>query len=465
MQPRTRFAPSPTGSLHLGGARTAIFNWLFARHGKGEFVLRIEDTDQARSTQESLDEILRGMEWLGLDWDEGPYKQSERLEEYRKYADQLVQEGKAYKCYVSPEELTEKRKEAEAGGGVFRYDRRWAKENEGPDNPYVIRLLTPDTGLVEVSDMLRGTVNFEATEIEDFVLLKRDGFPTYNFAVVVDDATMNITHIIRGDDHLINTPRQVLIYKALGFDLPQMAHVSMIHGEDKTKLSKRHGATSITEYKEMGYLPEALLNYLTRLGWSYGDEEIFSADDLIDKFTLDNVGKSPAVFNPEKLSWLNGWWIRNKDSKELADIIMPILEQKELGIETDTKLIKIIEELKQRAKTLHDITGNIDYFYTDPKSFDEKADHKFLKPEFVPVFSDLIQQLDELAEIDTDNVRGVFEDLMTAHDLKMGKIAQPVRVALTGGTVSPGIFEVIDILGKDTVLRRLGNAIAHIKSK
>ena len=327
MSVKTRFAPSPTGSLHLGGARTAIFNWLFARHHGGEFVLRIEDTDQARSTEDSLNEIYDSMKWLGLDWDGTPIKQSERLELYKEYANKMLDSGKAYKCYVTPEELAEKRKEAQEKGEFFQYKREWANENAGPDKPYSIRILTPDTGEIEVHDILRGKISFNAKEIDDFVILRMDGFSTYNFAVVIDDALMELTHIIRGDDHLINTPKQRLIYDALGLNIPKFAHVSMIHGADKTKLSKRHGATSVEAYRNDGYLPEAMINYLTRLGWSHGDEEIFSKEELIEKFTLDNVGKSPAVFNPEKLQWLNAHYIKEKPAKEIAQLILPLMNK------------------------------------------------------------------------------------------------------------------------------------------
>ena len=465
MKVRTRFAPSPTGALHIGGARTAIFNWLYARHAGGSFILRIEDTDQERSTQESIDEILDAMRWLGLDWDEGPFRQSERLPIYKEYAEKLLQEGAAYKCFVTPEELQERRKEAQEKGEVFRYDRRWAKENEGPDKPYAIRLLTPDEGSIEVDDALRGKVSFEATEIEDFVILKMDGFPTYNFAVVIDDATMGITHVIRGDDHLINTPRQALIYRALSLRVPQMAHVSMILGSDGKRLSKRHGATSVTEYREEGYLPEAVVNYLTRLGWSYGDQEIFTMGELVEKFTLDNVGKSAAVLNPEKLEWLNSHYLRTKPPEEIANLLIPLL--KERGIETslDEKLVKIVTELTLRAKTLNDMACSMGYFYAKEITYEEKADNKFLKPEILPALEDITSGLSLLSEFTMDNMKGVFEKVMEERELKLGKLAQPVRVALTGGTVSPGIFEVMDILGKDEVLKRLNQALSHISSK
>ncbi len=465
MTVRTRFAPSPTGSLHIGGARTAIFNWLFAKHAGGEFILRIEDTDRTRSTEESIQEITQAMEWLGLDWDEGPFRQSDRLDIYQKLANELLESGKAYKCYVTPEELEEKRKEAQNRGEVLRYKREWAKVNEGVDNPYAIRLQTPDEGTIEVQDLLRGTVTFDAKEVDDFIILKRDGFPTYNFAVVVDDATMKITHVIRGDDHLINTPRQVLIYNALSYEIPKIAHVSMILGSDNKRLSKRHGATSVVAYKDRGYLPEAIINFLSRLGWSYGDQEIFSKTELIEKFTLDNVGKSAAVFNEEKLDWLNGWYIRNKPPQEIAQLVIPILKEKGLEVELDEKLIKIIKELSQRAKTLLDITNTINYFYTEEIEYEEKAKNKFLKAENKPVLQDLVDKLSNLSNFNMDETHKVFDRIMEERDLKLGKIAQPVRVALTGGTVSPGIFEVMDILGKDKVLKRLNAAIYVIPNE
>ena len=465
MTVRTRFAPSPSGSLHIGGARTAIFNWLFARHSGGSFVLRIEDTDQTRSTQESIEEIIDAMQWLGLSWDEGPFRQSERLPIYKEHAEKLLESGGAYKCYVTPEELDEKRKEAQGRSEVFRYNRKWAGENAGPDKPYAIRLLTPDEGTIEVDDMLRGKISFDASEVDDFVILKMDGYPTYHFAVVVDDSAMDITHVIRGDDHLINTPRQALIYKALSYEVPKMAHVSMIMGPDNKRLSKRHGATSVTAYRDRGYLPEALVNYLTRLGWSHGDQEIFSMDELVEKFTLDNVGKSAAVFNPEKLEWLNSWYIRNKPPEEIAGLVIPLLHKRGIEAELDEKLVKIVKELAQRAKTLNDIAESIDYFYIDEITYEEKADNKFLTPEILPAIQDITLRLTSLNDFTIDNMKAEFDTVMEQRELKLGKIAQPIRVALTGGTVSPGIFEVMDILGKEEVLQRLEKAVSHISAK
>ncbi len=465
MTVRTRFAPSPTGSLHIGGARTAIFNWLFSRHHGGEFILRIEDTDRSRSTEESIEEITDAMKWLGLGWDEGPFRQSDRLHIYKDLADKLLASGHAYRCYVTSEELEEKRREAQGRGEVFHYKREWADKNAGPDKPYAVRLLTPDEGTIEVHDLLRGKVVFDAGEIDDFVILKTDGFPTYNFAVVADDALMRITHVIRGDDHLINTPRQVLIYNGLSLEVPEVAHVSMILGPDGKRLSKRHGATSVVAYREEGYLPDALVNYLTRLGWSYGDQEIFTREELVEKFTLDNVGKSAAIFNPEKLEWLNGWFLRNKPPEEIAKLILPILRGKGIHAELDKKLIMIVKELSQRAKTLLDITDSLDYFYADEIKYDEKAAGKFLTPEILDVLKDLTEKLSTLSSFTAEDVQKVFEGIMEERGLKLGSIAQPVRVALTGGTVSPGIFEVMEILGREEVLNRLKKAVEYIYAK
>lgn len=464
MTVRTRFAPSPTGSLHIGGARTAIFNWLFARHYGGTFVLRIEDTDRERSTEESIGEIIAGMTWLGLDWDEGPFRQSDRLDVYKSLAERLIESGDAYRCYVSAEELEAKRKEAQERGEVFRYRREWADKNAAPGKPYAVRLRTPDEGTIEVTDLLRGVVSFDAADIDDFVILKTDGFPTYNFAVVADDSEMNITHVIRGDDHLTNTPRQALIYKALSLDMPKMAHVSMILGPDGKRLSKRHGDTSVIAYKDEGYLPDALVNYLTRLGWSFGDQEIFTREELVEKFTLDNVGKSAAVFNMEKLDWLNGWYIRNRPAGEIAALVLPMLKERGIDAALDTKLEMIVRELGQRAKTLLDIVNSIGYFYAEEITFDEKAAEKFLTPETRAVLKDLSERIAS-GEFTSDGLHADFEKIMEEREIKMGAIAQPVRVALTGGTVSPGIFEVMEILGKEEVLKRLGRAVDYISEK
>ncbi|HEX9666794.1 MAG TPA: glutamate--tRNA ligase [Thermodesulfobacteriota bacterium] len=465
MKVRTRFAPSPTGSLHIGGARTAIFNWLFARHFGGKFILRIEDTDRSRSTEESITEILDAMSWLGLDWDEGPYRQSDRIAIYQDHAQKLIESGNAYRCYCTAEDIESRRKEAQKQGRIYRYEGTCRKLRSHPENkPYAIRLMTPDWGSIEVDDLIRGTIIFDAKEIDDFIIQKTDGFPTYNFAVVVDDAEMEISHIIRGDDHLPNTPKQVLIYGAFSYDVPKIAHVSTILGSDKAKLSKRHGATSVIAYRESGYLPEALINYLARLGWSYGDQEIFSKDELIEKFTLDNVGKSPAVFNPEKLIWLNGWYIRNKPASEVAELVIPLLQDKGFRVKMDSKLIKIVENLRERAKTLVDIVNSADYFFNDEIKFDDKAKNRFLTTESLPIFEKLINRLSKLDEFTIEQLQRIFQEIIDESGLKLVNVAQPTRVALTGGAVSPGIFEVMEILGKDKVIERLKKAVAHISS-
>jgi glutamyl-tRNA synthetase len=463
MSVRVRFAPSPTGALHIGGVRTAIFNWLFARHHKGRFILRIEDTDRTRSTEESIAEILDAMTWLGLDWDEGPFRQSDRLSIYQSYAHKLLESGKAYRCYCTQEELERRRKEAEKQGKAYRYEGTCRDLKSHPsDKPYAIRLITPEVGSIEVHDLIRGIITFDAKEIDDFIIQKTDGFPTYNFAVVIDDVTMNITHVIRGDDHIANTPKQTLIYSALGYGIPEFAHVSTILGSDKAKLSKRHGATSVVAYREMGYLPEALVNYLTRLGWSYGDQEIFSREELFEKFTLENVGKSPAVFNPEKLLWLNGWYIRNKPPEEIAGLVIPFLEKKGFKVNLDERLVKIVTSLKERAKTLVDIAESAEYFFIEEVKYEESARKKFLTPESVPIFEVLIDKLSSLSDFTPTELQRVFGEIIEKRGLKLVQVAQPVRVALTGGTVSPGIFEVMEILGKEKVIERLKKAIRHI---
>jgi len=460
---RTRFAPSPTGSLHIGGARTAIFNWLFARHFGGKFILRIEDTDRSRSTEESISEILDSMKWLGLDWDEGPFRQSDRLPTYQDYAKKLLGSRKAYRCYCTPEELEARRKEAQSQGRVYRYEGNCRGLKSHPQGvPFALRIITPEVGSIEVEDLVRGNITFDAKEIDDFIIQKTDGFPTYNFAVVIDDVTMNITHVIRGDDHLANTPKQILIYDALGFEIPNIAHVSMILGSDKAKLSKRHGATSVVTYREMGYLPEALVNYLTRLGWSYGDQEIFTKEELVEKFTLENVGKSPAVFNPEKLVWLNGWYIRNKPLEEIAELVMPFLEKRGFKISPDGRLIKIVESQRERAKTLADFADSSDYFFVDDIEYDEGARKKFLTPEIKSVFETLIEKLTALNDFTVPELKRIFDEIIEEKELKLVQVAQPVRVALTGGTASPGIFDVMEILGRGKVIERLNRAISHI---
>ena len=463
---RTRFAPSPTGYLHIGGARTALFNWLFARHHKGKFILRIEDTDRVRSTKESIQAIFDGMEWLGLNWDEGPYFQSERFDTYREYIEKLLKKGKAYYCYCTPEELEKNRKQAMAEGKKPKYSGKCRElDRRKTDEPHVVRFKTPTEGCTKVADLIKGEVVFENDELDDLIIQRSDGYPTYNFAVVVDDITMRITDIIRGDDHLNNTPRQVLLYDALDSPIPRFAHVPLILGIDKTRLSKRHGATSVMAYKEMGYLPQAMVNYLVRLGWSYGDQEIFSQDELIEKFSLKNVGKSAGIFNPEKLLWVNSQYIKEGDPETLAELLVPFLEKRGLHIH-DTGLIqKITPLLQERSKTFLQMADSSEFFLKEDIVYEEKAAKKFLKPDLLDIFHILIERFDQVEDLNQRATEEIFQDVSALKGMKLGKLAQPVRVSLTGTTVSPGIYEVIEVLGKKRVIERLRKAMEFIKEK
>jgi len=465
---RVRFAPSPTGALHIGGVRTALFNWLFARHHNGKFILRIEDTDQTRSTDESIKIILDGMKWLGLDWDEGPFRQTERMDIYKEHVDRLLKAGKAYYCYCTPEELEARRKAAMAAGKPPKYDRTCRSltapvEGRTP----AVRFLSTDEGQTIVRDMIRGAVTFENQQLDDLIIQRSDGFPTYNFAVVVDDVTMRITHVIRGDDHLNNTPRQIQLYQALGYEPPEFAHLPMILGPDKTKLSKRHGATAVTEYIELGYLPEALVNYLSRLGWSSGDQEIFSRQELIDKFSLDSVGKAPSVFNPEKLLWLNHHYIQQADAGRLAELVLDLLKKDGIvkpGCEPDTEWFKkLVAILTERSHTLVEMKTGALPFLTEAIAMDEKARAKHLTQDVAPLLSELVRRLQSIEHFTHAEVEKVFNAIVAENGIKLGKLAQPVRVALTGGTVSPGIFEVLEVMGKEKAIKRIEAAIGMTK--
>ncbi len=464
---RVRFAPSPTGYLHIGGVRTALFNWLFARHNKGVFILRIEDTDQTRSTDESIQAIIEGMQWLGLDWDEGPYRQTERMHIYKEHVEKLLQEDKAYHCYCTPEELEGRRKQALAEKRIPKYDGRCRElKNPVPGRQPAVRFKVPLQGETIVDDHVKGRIVFENTQLDDLIIMRSDGWPTYNFCVVVDDATMNITHVIRGDDHLNNTPRQMQLYNAFDFKTPEFAHLPMILGHDKTRLSKRHGATAVTAYKDMGYLPEALVNYLARLGWSYKDQEVFSSEELIEKFSLEHVGKSAAVFNPDKLLWLNSHYITSMDQKEIIIRLRPYLITdgliKEDTVLDDAWMGKVIASLKERCRTLIEFTSAARYFFSDEVETDPEAAKKFLTPGNRGVLEDVLKRIESLSAFSETDIDSLFKAIMADRGIKMGQVAQPVRVALTGRTVSPGIFEVIDILGKDKVIRRIRAAIDKI---
>ncbi len=463
---RTRFAPSPTGDLHIGGARTALFNWLLAKKTRGTFILRIEDTDVARSTQESVQVILDAMTWLGMDWDEGPFYQTQRLPLYREAAVRLLREGKAYRCYCTPEELEEKRATALKAGLKPKYDRAClGRKSFPPDRAFVIRFLSPDEGQTVVEDLIQGRVAFDNSELDDLILLRSDGLPTYNFSVVVDDGTMEITHVIRGNDHLNNTPRQIQIYQALGYPLPKFGHVPMILGPDRKKLSKRHGAQSVMEYKKMGYLPESVVNYLVRLGWSYGDQEEFTLEELIEKFNLEAVGRSPAAINPGKLDWLNSQYIKKRTLEELVQLVRPFIKAKGYSVDDLDFLKKVALSLRERVKTLIEMAEQSEFYFREELSYEEKAAKKFLKPESLPVFKEVIDSLAEGKVLSKADSHRLIHQLTERRGEPLVKVAQPLRVALTGKTASPPIDEVMEILGKGKVIQRLRKAMDYIEQK
>jgi glutamyl-tRNA synthetase len=467
--PRVRFAPSPTGYLHIGGARTALFNWLFARRHGGTFVLRIEDTDRERSTQAAVAAILEGMRWLGLDWDEGPdvggphgpYFQTERLDVYRAQADRLVAQGKAYACYCSRDELDVLRKQAEAGKVQFRYPGTCRHKAYDPARRHVIRLIVPEAGATSFDDLVKGTITTPHDTLQDEVILRGDGMPLYNFGAVVDDVTMGINLVARGDDHVNNTARQILIYQALGYPVPAFAHLPMILGADKTRLSKRHGATNLMSYKEMGFLPEALVNYLVRLGWSHGDQEIFTLAELVEHFDWKQVGATAGIFNPDKLLWVNHQWLRALSDDALAVGAIPYFKAAGLPAADDLKLRLIVRQLRERAKSFVEIVQQARYFYA-PIQLDEKARQKQLTPEARPLLQSVRDGVAGLAVMELPALEQLFADVAARAGVGLGKVAQPVRVALTGGTASPGIHDVVQILGKSETLARLDAGLALI---
>jgi len=458
---RTRFAPSPTGYLHIGGARTALFSWLFARHNGGEFVLRIEDTDQQRSTDESTKAILDAMSWMGLNWDEGPHFQAQRVDLHRQMVQKLLEEGKAYICTCTPEELEIKRKEALATGKKPKYDGACREKGLKKSPGSVVRFRGTDTGVTVVEDLIKGNIVFNNEELDDLIIERGDGYPTYNFAVVIDDAMMNISHVIRGDDHVNNTPRQILMYQALGFEVPKFAHVPMILGSDKTRLSKRHGATSVMAYKEMGYLPEALVNYLVRLSWSHGDQEIFSQKELIEFFPLDAVGKSPAVFNPDKLLWLNAHYIKEASPARLAEEMKPLWPAGADGSD-ESFIRKIIVDLQPRAKTLVELAQASEFYFAVEISYEAEAAQKFLTPEVAAHLKSIAAAIPGIEDYSKAGLEAFLKNFIEANGIKFKTIAQPLRVALTGKTVSPGIDEVMVTLGKDRVAQRINAAVDYI---
>ncbi|WP_423063419.1 glutamate--tRNA ligase [Candidiatus Paracoxiella cheracis] len=456
---RTRFAPSPTGYLHVGGARTALFSWLFARKHGGTFILRIEDTDVERSTKESMDAILQGMEWLHLDYDEGPYYQSHRFDRYRDVIQQLLDSGHAYKCYCTKERLEALRTEQQKQKQKPRYDGHCRDLSPRESNePYVIRFRNPKEGMVTFEDMIRGTITISNNELDDLIIARTDGTPTYNLTVVVDDWDMKITHVIRGDDHINNTPRQINILKALGAELPQYGHVPMILGPDGKRLSKRHGAVSVLQYRQEGYLPEALVNYLVRLGWSYGDQEIFSRDEMIQYFDVNAISRSPAAFNPSKLIWLNQHYMKTLSPILVAE---PLGDQlKKLGVDyhQGPSLEQVVALQAERTKTLEEMAERSIYFYQDLTGYDEKAARKHLTPDIAAALKITHDRIAALTNWDKEAIHQVIINVAEESGLKLGKLAQPIRVAVTGNTVSPPIDATLFLIGQQQVVDRLKRA-------
>jgi glutamyl-tRNA synthetase len=454
---RVRFAPSPTGHLHVGGARTALFNWLHARHHGGTFILRIEDTDRSRSTDENIDFILDALEWLGLDWDEGPpaagYRQTERLDIYRDHAARLVRTGRAYYCDCSTETLEAERKAAEARKETFRYSGRC--RDRGLTGG-ALRLRIPDEGATIVDDLIHGPVTFEHRQLDDWILVRTDGTPTYNFCVVVDDVTMRISHVIRGNDHLSNTPKQILCYAALGYAVPAFAHVSMILGPDRSRLSKRHGATSVQAFREAGIVPAAMVNYLARLGWSHGDQETFTRDELIRLFDIKDVASSGAVFDQAKLEWLNQESIKAMDGTRLGALARPLIERAGLTVGLDDdRLARAMETLRERARTLVELVEVGRFYFERPADYEAKAAARFLTEEGRERLRALAERLGALEPFSAPGIEAAYRTLTAGLGVKLVDLAQLTRLAVTGRTASPPLFDVLAILGRDETLARL----------
>lgn len=457
MQIKTRFAPSPTGYLHVGGVRTALFSWLYARAKNGKFVLRIEDTDRERSTKESVDAILSGMDWLGLDCDEGPIYQTNRYDRYLQVIDELEKNGLAYRCNCSKERLAALREEQLANKEKPRYDGLCRDKNLPKTADSVVRFRNPSTGIVSFKDEVYGDIHVANEELDDLIILRSDGNPTYNFAVVVDDMDMQITHVIRGDDHINNTPRQINLFRALNANIPTFAHLPMILGPDGKRLSKRHGAVSVLQFREEGILPHALLNYLVRLGWSCGDQEIFSIEEMKAKFDLANVSRAAASFSHEKLSWLNQHYQKSDPKESVAAALLWHFENQGINPENGPKLEDLVQVQAERCKNLADMCSLSAYFYQDAISYDEKLVNKLFTPEALRLLDLLLTKLKGLDSWDKDTLQTCINDLVLSEGIGLGKLAQPLRLAVTGGSVSPSIDITLALLGKDKVIKRLEN--------
>lgn len=466
MKVRTRFAPSPTGFLHVGGVRTALYSWLYARHHQGEFVLRIEDTDKERSTEASVQAILQGMDWMGLNYDLGPFYQSQRYARYRDMADKLLAEGKAYRCYCSKERLEALRAQQLLAKEKPRYDGHCrALACLHRDEPYVIRFKNPQVGVVSFDDEVYGDIHVDNKELDDLILIRSDGHPTYNFAVVIDDWDMEITHVIRGDDHINNTPRQINLFSALQAPIPKFAHLPMILGDDGKRLSKRHGAVSVLQFQEQGFLPHALLNYLVRLGWSYGDQEIFSLQELVTHFDLKNVSRGVSSFNYEKLTWLNQHYQKFDPPEQVAAALSWHFQQQGMDITAGPELSLLVPVQAERCKTLAEMCEKSRYFYQDAIEYDEDAVKKHLRPVILEPLQTLYQAFSSLDDWQAETLQQCINTVSAQYDLNMGKIAQPLRVAVTGGSMSPAIDVTLMLLGKQRVLSRMEQALRLISHR
>lgn len=463
---RTRFAPSPTGSLHVGSVRTALFAWLYAKRHQGQFVLRIEDTDQERSTLESVNAIIEGMQWLGLTYDEGPIYQTKRYPRYMEMIQKLLDEGNAYRCYCSKERLEALRDDQMKAKIKPRYDGKCRHLKTTPiDVPHVIRFKNPEEGIVGFEDQVYGHIQVSNHELDDLIILRQDGHPTYNFAVVVDDWDMNITHVIRGDDHINNTPRQINLFKALNAPVPIFAHLPMILGEDGKRLSKRHGAVNVLQFKELGFLPHALLNYLVRLGWSHGDQEIFSIDEMIAQFDLNHISRGVSSFNYDKLYWLNQHYQKSDSPEEVASALAWHFEQKGIDVTKGPKLSDLVAVQAERCKTLSEMCEKSQYFYQDDIEYDEDAIKKHLRPVVLEPLNALYERFSDLNDWQDDALQQCINEVSASFDMNMGKIAQPLRVAVTGSSMSPAIGVTLALLGKTRVLARLHSALLRIRQR
>ena len=462
----TRFAPSPTGYLHVGGARTALYSWLYAKSQGGEFVLRIEDTDIERSTEQAKQAILDGMQWLGLSWDKGPYLQTERFDRYKELVQKLLNEGKAYKCFMSAEELDKIREEQKARGEKPRYPGTWRERTDHPEGEsFVVRFKNPQEGKVVINDHIRGKIEISNTELDDLIIQRSDGTPTYNFCVVVDDWDMGITHVVRGEDHINNTPRQINILEALGAPVPEYAHVSMILGDDGKKLSKRHGAVSVMQYRDDGFLPQAVINYLVRLGWAHGDQEIFTLDEMIEHFSLDAIGQSASAFNTEKLIWLNQHYMKSLPASEVASHAKWHFDEQGIALAKGPALEAVIAIQADRVKTLKEMAQISRYFYEDFSEFDEKAAKKHLRPVAKEPLETVKDKLMAVEDWNPETIQQAINDTAETLEIGMGKVGMPLRVATTSSGNSPSLDVTLNLISKEKVGQRIDKALTFIANR